>query len=219
MGKYIRKFKGIEEIAVMDVAQVGVRTRARGLAMEAAVAESSGPAKKIKVGGGELEFSSSLVQLKSHRQLPENSVSEGYSTAPKNQCSSPSSDQVPASCCSSNGSTEVSIEELNFADLEEESLESETATYTFDCRGRRREISPLSELVAETGELESTAKPSEANSRRQSTAEKMPSEAEVEEFFAVAEKDLQKQFMDKYNYDIAKDQPSEGRYEWVRLKQ
>lgn len=56
---------------------------------------------------------------------------------------------------------------------------------------------PLSEAEADSGELESTARPPEPDSRRRSTAEKMPSEAEIEEFFAAAEKDLQKQFMDK----------------------
>lgn len=49
---------------------------------------------------------------------------------------------------------------------------------------------PLSEAEADSG-------PPEPDSRRRSTAEKMPSEAEIEEFFAAAEKDLQKQFMDK----------------------
>lgn len=109
MGKYLRNCKGIEEIAVMDVAQVGVRTRAQALAM--APAESSGPAKRRKVGGGELE----MFQLKNRRQLLENS---GNSTASNDQYSSPSSDHFLASCCSSNGSSEVSNEKLNFTDLE-----------------------------------------------------------------------------------------------------
>ncbi|XP_051140910.1 cyclin-dependent kinase inhibitor 7-like [Andrographis paniculata] len=46
----------------------------------------------------------------------------------------------------------------------------------------------------------------------------MPGRAEIEEFFAAAEKNLQKQFTDKYNYDVVKDEPMEGRYEWIHLK-
>lgn len=81
----------------------------------------------------------------------------------------------------------------------------------------------------------------------------MPSEAELDEFFAAAEKDLHKHFAEKYNslslspsffthlyllfskffseksiiihesaccnrynFDFAKEEPLEGRYEWVR---
>lgn len=174
-----------------------------------APAESSGPSKRRKVGGGELE----MFQLKNRRQLLENS---GNSTASNDQYSSPSSDHVLASCCSSNGSSEVSNEKLNFTDLEEVNVQIETSTNKFGCR-ERRQTTPLSELGAQTDELESTVRPSEVNSRRQSTTEKMPTDAQLEEFFDVAEKNLQKQFTDKYNYDIAKDEPLDGRYEWVRL--
>ncbi|KAK9284134.1 hypothetical protein L1049_023301 [Liquidambar formosana] len=228
MGKYMRKYKGIGEVAVMEVAQVGVKTRARALAMAAATAASSGTTKRRKVsGGGELRFASSYVQqLRSSRRrvviAAENSVSpavsgnHGRGMSPEDRCSSPSSDHVLVSCCSSNGSSERVEERLGFEDPEEESFEVETSTY-FDC-GERRETTPSSELRAESDELESTAKPSEANSRPRSTAEKMPSESEIEEFFSAAEMDLQIKFAEKYNYDIGKDVPLEGRYEWIRLK-
>ncbi|KAL0356816.1 UNVERIFIED_CONTAM: Cyclin-dependent kinase inhibitor 7 [Sesamum calycinum] len=60
-----------------------------------------------------------------------------------------------------------------------------------------------------------------AASRRKipaSLAETMPSAAELEEFFAAAEKYEQKRFTEKYNYDIVKDVPLEGKYQWVRLQ-
>lgn len=211
MGKYIRKRKGLGEVSVMEVAQVGVRTRARAMA-----AENSGGEKRRKVSSvGELRFSSSLVQLRSRSQVsvtPENSVSPADSS---DRCVSASSDHVMASCCSSNGSMEK--ESLKFADLEGESAEIETSRYKLD-RRERRETTPPNEFQAESGELESTAKPSEASSRRISMVEKMPPEAELEEFFAAAEKSIRKQFTEKYNYDIVKDLPLEGRYEWVKLK-
>ncbi|VFQ65795.1 unnamed protein product [Cuscuta campestris] len=45
-----------------------------------------------------------------------------------------------------------------------------------------------------------------------------PSAAEIEEFFSASEKYQQKLFREKYNYDVEKDLPLEGRYEWVPLK-
>ncbi|KAL0430296.1 UNVERIFIED_CONTAM: Cyclin-dependent kinase inhibitor 7 [Sesamum radiatum] len=97
---------------------------------------------------------------------------------------------------------------------------------SLDCRERivkksycfRRGTTPLTEVQAESVEMDSTARPLESNSRHRSMAEKMPSEAELEEFFAAAEKNLQRQFIDKYNYDIVKDLPLEGRYEWVQIQ-
>ncbi|KAK1402579.1 Cyclin-dependent kinase inhibitor [Heracleum sosnowskyi] len=47
---------------------------------------------------------------------------------------------------------------------------------------------------------------------------KMPSTEEIEEFLAAAEKHEQRRFAEKYNYDIVKDVPLEGRYQWVCLK-
>lgn len=185
---YIYKLR-FEEIGVMDVAQVSVTTRKRVLPTEV-VDESSGTAEREK----ESEFSS-LVQFKRHRQVTENSVSP--QCLADDQCWSPNSDDIAASYCSS---TEL----LKFPDLEEESVEIEKLTY------ERRETTPLSEL----GEMESKAKPPAANSRRQS----MPSQAQLEEFFSVAEKDIQRKFTEKYNFDIVKDKPLKGRYEWVPLK-
>ncbi|GMP31515.1 hypothetical protein CsSME_00005692 [Camellia sinensis var. sinensis] len=209
MGKYMRKSKGIGEIQVMEVAYVGVRTRARALAMDAE--PRSGTAKRRNVvggaGRGELKFSSSLIQLRSRRRL----------VVTPADMERPISDRVPASCCSSNASSEFAKESLKIVDLEENSVQLETSTCEFNCR-ERREMAPSSQLQAESGELESSARLSEANSGRRLTADKMPSETEIEEFFVAAEKSLQKQFTEKYNYDIVKDMPLEGRYEWVRIK-
>ncbi|XP_058735413.1 cyclin-dependent kinase inhibitor 6 [Vicia villosa] len=42
-------------------------------------------------------------------------------------------------------------------------------------------------------------------------------EEEIDEFFARFEREEQKRFSEKYNFDIVRDVPLEGRYEWVRL--
>lgn len=42
-----------------------------------------------------------------------------------------------------------------------------------------------------------------------------PTTNEVDEFFALAEKQQQALFMEKYNFDVVNDVPLPGRYEWV----
>lgn len=228
----MRKYKGNAEVAVMEVSPVGVRTRARALAMAAASSGTTPRRRRRKVGNvggsGELRFASSYVQLRSSRRrvlnTPENSVSPAEKNhrriSPVDRCSSPSSDYVTTSCCSSNGSSRRIKKRMKFVDPED--VEVEKSTY-LDCRERERETTPMSELrVDQSGELEySTATPlSEETSRVRFTAEKisLPSESEIEEFFAAAEKDLKQRFTEKYNYDVIKDIPLEGRYEWVQLK-
>lgn len=83
-----------------------------------------------------------------------------------------------------------------------------------------RETTLSSEISADTDELESSTatKPPAASLRRRNPVANMPPAAEIEAFFSAAEKDDQKRFAEKYNYDVQKDVPLEGRYQWVRLK-
>lgn len=55
----------------------------------------------------------------------------------------------------------------------------------------------MSELHADSAEMESTAKTTAAKPRRKSTAGKMPSTVEIEEFFSAAEKYQQQRFAEK----------------------
>ncbi|XP_058097094.1 cyclin-dependent kinase inhibitor 5-like [Magnolia sinica] len=190
MGKYMRKCKVLGEIAVMEVSPSRVRTRARTLAIETAERR-----KRARI----------------LTPSPENSVSPAnYARVPYDRCPSP--DRVPASRCSSNGSSELVNQPSRSADPE--GFENATDS---NCR-ERRETTPSSNLRSESDELESTARPPAGNPRRKPTAEKMPSVAEIEDFFAAAEKDEKKRFAEKYNFDVEKEVPLEGRYEWVRLK-
>lgn len=189
--------------------------------MEKAPAASG---RKRKVVLGKLELSTSSVQRKTRRVAvvtPQNSASP-ESSGNSSTCESVSSGHVLASCCSSSRSSELAKESSKFADLEQENeatveFFAASAGHSVDFRVRG-ENTPLREVQTESGELESTARPRQSNSRRCSTAEKMPTTAELEEFFVAAEKNLQEQFIDKYNYDIVKDEPLEGRYEWVQIQ-
>ncbi|KAG2703578.1 hypothetical protein I3843_06G136300 [Carya illinoinensis] len=115
-------------------------------------------------------------------------------------------DQLTASCCSSNESSEAKIS-------------SETVHSTYINDKFSRETTPSSDLCGDSDEMDSLArKPSAENNRPSIRVAKTPPKEEIEEFFATADKYEQKRFAEKYNYDIVKDVPLEGRYQWVRLK-
>ncbi|KAL3640278.1 hypothetical protein CASFOL_015246 [Castilleja foliolosa] len=191
-------------------------------------AQVTATGRKRKNSLEELELSTSSAQLKTRRlsaATSENSASSAANCG-NSTCEIDGRDHVSASCCSSDGSSELSKLSSKFVDLEENEaaavgfFATSAVDDSLDCT-ERRDMKPS----VESGELESTAMPphdsnSNSNSHgRSSTAEKiMPSEAELEDFFATAEKNLQKKFIDKYNFDIVKDQPLEGRYEWVQIK-
>ncbi|WOH04723.1 hypothetical protein DCAR_0624135 [Daucus carota subsp. sativus] len=64
--------------------------------------------------------------------------------------------------------------------------------------------------------METTTK---RTTKSKASSAQQPSMAEIEEFFSVAEKYEAKRFAEKYNFDIVKDVPLEGKYQWVRIKQ
>ncbi|XVE87141.1 hypothetical protein DITRI_Ditri18aG0092600 [Diplodiscus trichospermus] len=188
-----RKYRKVGEIEAMDLVDAGVRTRAM------AATETVRKKRRRLNDEEEAEYrvsssrtsTTSYIQLRSRRILVDHRRrrNENPFLSPNLDCG----DDV--SCCSSStGSTEKRTFEL--PDPEDESLEVETSTQ-FSCR-ERREMTPSSELRAGPEDLDSTSRPSEANSRRRSTVETMPTEAELEEFFAAAEKRLQKEFAEKY---------------------
>ncbi|KAI3446006.1 hypothetical protein Pfo_002671 [Paulownia fortunei] len=152
-------------------------------------------------------------------ELAENSVSPAASTTSGWTKHDESSDVVKKSLRSS---------DLENVDLQSEGFETENST-SIDCLFSR-EATPTSELYGDSEQVfvqysSSTSKKKLSTPRatpRQkipaSVAENMPSAAELEEFFEAAEKYEQKRFAEKYNYDIVKDVPLEGKYQWVRLQ-
>nr|GMD84325.1 cyclin-dependent kinase inhibitor 7-like isoform X1 [Ipomoea batatas] len=106
-------------------------------------------------------------------------------------------------------------------EFQEEDFVTDNSDYYFHC-SFSRETTPTSDQ--HRGEMESPAKAKkksrEVMNRRggKAVTGNKPPAAEIEEFFTAAEKYEQKRFQEKYNYDIVKDVPLEGRYQWVRLK-
>ncbi|MBA0573042.1 hypothetical protein Golob_000337 [Gossypium lobatum] len=98
--------------------------------------------------------------------------------------------------------------------LQAKSFETEISTCT-NVNKFSRETPPLSEHCGDSDEMQSPEKKPPPSTMK---PPKIPSQAEIDEFFSVAEKYEQKRFAEKYNYDIVKDVPLDGRYQWLRLK-
>ncbi|PIA46342.1 hypothetical protein AQUCO_01500102v1 [Aquilegia coerulea] len=236
----MRKAKGIGcEVKVMDELtqnHVGMRitrARARTLAMEAK--------NKTTKNKNKRKFDSSEVQpcnknnrrrlIRRRRITPETIENSGgqEEVIPVN---------IVNSRCSSNGSSELVNENLmttrSVIDLDEEEKDkrlrnessSSSSSSSSTCRTRRKkeiddiEITPSSSLREEstTNKLESMERASVSRRNDERSEKISPSETEIDEFFSTPEKEEQSRFANKYNYDIAKDVPLNGRYEWVHLK-
>ncbi|CAK7329859.1 unnamed protein product [Dovyalis caffra] len=180
--------------------------------------------KKTKFDFDFEEFSlpSLNVKLQAHRctnMSPEKLISPATSSSSGGLITGNSScGDSSVSCCSSNESVKVVKDSLTILDLEPKSA-SETESST--CIDRKfRETTPSSEFHGNGDHLDSPATMGKKGNphRRNSPAVKIPSQAEIDAFFAGAEKEEQKRFAEKYNYDVVKDLPMEGRYQWICLK-
>ncbi|XP_073037852.1 cyclin-dependent kinase inhibitor 7-like isoform X2 [Primulina eburnea] len=156
------------------------------------------------------DLPSSSVQLKTRPLADKTPVN-----FPSSTCESSGSYGVLGSFCSSNGSSS----DLAMGEENAVTVDQFLGTSNGDTLNRRERSVTSSDIQVESGEMETTARPNESNPRRRLTGEKMPSEDDFEEFFSSAEKNLQKRFTDKYNYDVVKDEPLEGRLEWVQIQQ
>ncbi|KAF2293308.1 hypothetical protein GH714_000261 [Hevea brasiliensis] len=123
-----------------------------------------------------------------------------------------------SSHCSSNESSLVVSDSLKFTDLEANSFETESST-CFDNKFSSKATNS-NEFYWDTDDMDSTTTAGGKTCRETFPVEKisMPTQVEIDEFFAEAEKKEQKRFAEKYNYDVATDVPLEGRYQWHCLK-
>ncbi|GAV70293.1 CDI domain-containing protein [Cephalotus follicularis] len=123
-------------------------------------------------------------------------------------------------CCSGIVPSDIVKDSSTLVDLEGERFETENPTCINNNNISRDITTTPSEICRESSkdmDYQEKKPSTERNHRRDSRAKKSPSQAELDEFFAVAEEQEQKRFIEKYNYDIVKDTPLEGRYQWVRI--
>ncbi|XP_073290779.1 cyclin-dependent kinase inhibitor 6-like isoform X2 [Primulina huaijiensis] len=145
-------------------------------------------------------------KLCSERGLLENSVS--YAASVASGCCADNDDDSSGGVTESGG---VSPDLEDIVVLQCESSDGEISM-AINCR-IDNESTPTSETRGDSKQSSLESTPHAASPHRTSAS----STAEIEEFFAEAEKYEQKRFAEKYNYDIAKDVPLEGKYEWVPL--
>ncbi|KAK4790512.1 hypothetical protein SAY86_017816 [Trapa natans] len=149
--------------------------------------------------------------------------------------STSSEDQTSVSSCLSSYETQPSEEEkdnFGFADLEQECGEANSSTSRLSveseelvncgCRswpssevGGGEEADNLNSFLVKAAKV--NPPPQTKNESHSSVGVKIPSDFEIEEFFAGAETqsllDLEL-LKDKYNFDFVEEEPLEGRFEW-----
>lgn len=191
MGKYMKKGKITGDVAVMEIPQSGVRTRARTLALQQ---------------NPELSY----LQLRNRRLekppfQPGNSRVRVKSGSTRSESSGRIDKDAIVGRCDDGGEIQEFYDEnnLDFDDRERSTRESTPCSLIRDA-----------ETIGTPG---STTRPVSASRRARNTERAIPTTPEMEDFFAGFELHQQKQFIDKYNYDIMNDLPLPGRYEWVSV--
>lgn len=229
MERYTRKSRRIVDAAVEVTQVIGVRTRARTLALavratEQAVvggrrtkkrktSEDEAVAERSELGVMQMAY----LQLRNRSLVMTQRLSEpGRNLAGKRR---KSVDRDRISRCSSISSCEAVGEDDAFrfptAGDQKPCVDLCSLGCYFYCNRDRREATPSCNDLIYSGEMESTA---ERKSCWQSSPKiRMPSASEIEEFFAAAEKAEKQRFASKYNFDVDLEAPSEGRYEWARI--
>lgn len=212
---YKCKPKGIiGEVVIMEVAEVAVKMTREREVLEVV------DTRKRKKRDGDLEMSPTVARVRRNSVVSvvpasfESPASELSSQGNTVSCKPANFHDGLASGFGDDESSNVTKGSSKFVDLDEDSVE--IATSYSELRESRETILS-SKFKVEFHKVESAPKPQHAKScRRRLTEAIMPSEAELDEFFAAAEKDLHKHFAEKYNFDFAKEEPLKGRYEWVR---
>ncbi|KAL4578428.1 hypothetical protein LXL04_014551 [Taraxacum kok-saghyz] len=221
MGKYIQR----NSKTTMDIpSHGGVRTRARTLALQKA-------SSAVSPG------SCSYIQLRSRRLVkptPPNIQKENRLPPKPNKhsCKGAGSSTLKVNSGKSSQSVKKLVDRKDeihqnteIKDAEDVGINDETSfgENMLEIEGRERSIretTPCS-LIRDPDTIIST--PSSSTKRTYSANSNyrpqrlIPSTVEMEEFFIEPEKQQQKLFIDKYNFDPVSEKPVPGRYEWVKM--
>ncbi|KAL3517796.1 hypothetical protein ACH5RR_020385 [Cinchona calisaya] len=246
MGKYMRKAKITADVAVMEVSSdqstLGVRTRAKTLALQRL--QSSSSSSSLAPATSNLPDSSCYLQLRSRRlekpsllkpHPPQKPIprKESCGSEPDTKPNPSSSSRLRVCNSAHSGSVGTKQQEGCFFESRvaeeighdfELGVEASFGENNLDCEPRERstrESTPCSLMrdvdVATPGSSTRQKTANVVNQRsRSAILENIPSAAEIEEFFARADQQQQQQFIEKYNFDVVNDMPLPGRYEWIK---
>ncbi|KAL4336296.1 hypothetical protein GQ457_07G016300 [Hibiscus cannabinus] len=249
MGKYIRKAKTAMEVAVMDVSQssLGVRTRARTLALQRLQKSSTSPATAatsptpdssdgsyLQLRSRRLEKPPVLSRHHDSKRLKQQGIEEegrGEDTNPNSnfQVRLGKDDDVGREehVQETNGNNNIIITIINNNDSKDfGGIEASFGENVLDNEARERgtrESTPCNlirdpESIRTPGSTTRPTSSTETNRRvHNSVRGHLPTTREMDEFFSIAEEEQQRQFIEKYNFDPVNDKPLPGRYEWEKL--
>ncbi|KAL0718007.1 hypothetical protein Bca4012_067329 [Brassica carinata] len=241
MGKYMKKSKISGDTEATEPTSFGVRTRAaKTLALKRLNSSASDSSSYLQLRSRRLEKPPSLSEPKQSPRHHKSGIKESGSKIDSVNSNAPGSGSVPvAQRC--NGD-ECSCGENNVEFEARQSL-SPLVNWANDigsdlhyglARDTILEVGPLNIHISLTREstpcnfvedLEIIVTPG-SSTRSMHTAIRdytmdrdsmVPTSIELEEFFAYAEQQQQRLFMEKYNFDIVNNVPLTGRYEWVQV--
>ncbi|XWS76102.1 hypothetical protein CRYUN_Cryun01aG0148200 [Craigia yunnanensis] len=226
MGKYMKKSKITGDIAVMEVSHqsnLGSRTRAaKTLALQRL--QKTTPSSPAQVVSSAPDVSSfSYLQLRSRRLEKLPSVSNETKQKQQGKESGfreeKNGEKKSEGCFGKNREIVLGVGlccETEEASFGENNLD-------FELRDRStRESTPCSlikdsETIATPGSTTRLRNSPSTHQRGWNDVQRSIPTHEMEEFFACAEQQQQRQFIEKYNFDIGNDLPLPGRYEWVQV--
>jgi hypothetical protein len=239
MGKYMRKAKTAADLALMEVAQssLGVRTRARTLALQRLQKSSPPAAASTTASGG------SYLQLRSRRlekppidyfkRQKQQSHKQTSGLSPNSRTTGSRLSAGPDCLDREGGNLGIQKLEENFQENKNGDLgggavgvEASFGENVLEFEGRERstrESTPCS-LIRDPESIRtpgSTTRPTCSTEANGGVQNSMPSPIltahDMDDFFSGAEEQQQKQFIDKYNFDPVNDKPLPGRFEWAKL--
>ncbi|KAE8658451.1 Cyclin-dependent kinase inhibitor 5 [Hibiscus syriacus] len=225
---------------------LGVRTRSKTLALRRQNKTSASPANGagsyLQLRSRRLEKPPFVVRHHDSKKRQQQQK-QGGKKASCGQNLNPNSDSRARASCGSNSVLEKKTGErsgredlvqedngndniVNYANISDKASFGENI---LDIEAKERgtkESTPCS-LIRDPTEsirtpgLGSTTRPTNSADTRQrvrnSTRPHIPTSHEMDEFFAPTEVDQRRQFIEKYNFDPAKDKPLPGRYQWEKV--
>ncbi|KAK4731767.1 hypothetical protein R3W88_024755 [Solanum pinnatisectum] len=199
MGKYLRKTGDVME------SSLGVRTRARTLALQRLQSSSSTPPPPPTLSSAS---DSCYLQLRSRRlHKPPTPIPN-----PENLNSHAESVSVGSVSITQKGW--VTEDEISFGENNLDSEHRDRSTRESTPCSLVREVAVMVDPGSVTRRIELNTT---TQRTRNSILRNIPSAHEIEEFFTFAEQQQQRLFMEKYNFDVVNDVPLSGRYEWIRV--
>ncbi|XP_030532835.1 cyclin-dependent kinase inhibitor 3-like [Rhodamnia argentea] len=246
MGKYMKKSKAVtRDVSPLEASPhssaTGVRTRAKTLALQRLRRPSHPPpAVAPSLDASSCPFS--YLQLRSRRlrkpclaRAP-SGARKGVEPVGRRRAGSGSWGSCDASCSARTASLSGGVEgergrigrsdrgngEECGRDAGVDASFGENDLEIGDRDRSTRESTPCSlmrDLNANTPPGSTTRQQSLSTAHRtqMSILRSIPASDEMEEFFACAERRQQRSFLEKYNFDIVRDLPLPGRFEWAQV--